>query len=250
MRRPGGWWGARTVVALLLTLLLSGGGSATARAGTNPLVDVPQTGADGSLALQSSQLPLRIPALTPGQRFSWQIAARLDGQPTSELWMQLVSDGSWAATAAGYHLAARLCPQPWVEADGVGSTPRCAADSTVLIDRSALSDIASGPRLIGALTPQTPWYAAFTVDLPGDSTLATDTGEISVGMGFTASGAAESGDQTFPITVGGNGSATVHGSLSWTGFALLPFAAVGLGAIMLGLAIAGLARRIRREPTS
>ena len=251
---------------------------------SRPLQPVPQTGGPGRLALSSSAQPLLIPSLSPGRSYSWQVGATLSGETSGSLDLGVVANGSRATGADGYGITARGCRQPWMQADGIDASPTCddaAGPSTILgrTSLSAVSGIPSSP--IGELTPTAPWYVSLTLDLPTQTTQRPETGELAIGVRFTAIGDDGSdlgsggpGTGGGPVggsgTVGGGGRGSGpgvinlgtpypagtpaytggsmgDGVLSWTGAPLSALTVAGVSAVAAGLLLAGIARLRRRS---
>lgn len=284
--RPAPRWRRHAAVVATACAMVWMAPQAAAADESRPLQPVPEIGAPGRLTLSSSAQPLLIPSLSPGQSYSWQVGATLTGETSGRLDLGVVASGSRAAGTDGYAITARGCRQQWKQADGVNTSPTCEdapGPSTILARTplSAVSAIPSSP--IGELTPAAPWYVSLTLDLPTQTTQRPETGQLAIGVRFTAIGDDGSdlgsggpGLGGGPVggggTIGGGGpgysgsgpgvidlgtpypgstpaytGSKGDGVLSWTGAPLSALTVAGVSAVAAGLLLAGIARLRRRS---
>jgi hypothetical protein len=171
------------VCAAALLFLAAQVAPASAARLPEPMNPVPETGQPGLLGLTSSVYPLEVPALAPGDHFSWQIGVHLEDQPLGDGSLELVADGALAVPGHGYELTARRCGTQWSGTSGTNAEMTCSSGASplgadLLQKQSARIDLGD---LEASRTP----YVLFTLSLPENGSPA---GPFTFGLGFTAMG--------------------------------------------------------------
>lgn len=216
---------AEALAAACLFLSLIGHNQAFA---ADPALPVPQTGKDGMLRLTSSVYPLDIPYLGPGDSFSWQVGAVLDGPDSATAALELQGSGSLSSGPDAYAITAHSCPVQWTGTSGKNATLLCSAGAKQIV---AVDNFGSGGGMAYPLgrftTVDQPWVL-FRLERPAGA--AGADGTLAFGIGIVA-GDDDAGTSP-PV------------DLAVTGMNVLPYLA-GAG----GLTLAGtlLVRAVRRR---
>ena len=217
----------RAVVLAAACLVLSLMGQNQALA-ADPALPVPQTGGDGMLRLTSSVYPLDIPQLGPGDSFSWQVGAVLDGPPSATATLELQGSGSLAAGPDAYSITAHSCPVQWTGTSGKNATLLCGPGARQI---AAVDSFESGGGVAYPLgrftTADQPWVL-FRLERPAGAT-GTD-GTLAFGIGIVA------GDD--------DGGTSPPSDLAVTGMNVLPYLAGAAGFALMGTL---LIRAVRRQ---
>jgi hypothetical protein len=148
-----------------------------------PMNPVPETGQPGLLGLTSSVYPLKVPALGPGDHFSWQIGVHLEDQSPGDGSLELVADGALAVPGHGYELTARRCATQWSGTSGTNAEMTCSSDAIPL--GADLLQMQSARIDLGDLEASRTPYVLFTLSLPEN---ASSAGPFTFGLGFSAMG--------------------------------------------------------------
>ncbi|MGX9899676.1 hypothetical protein ACW0JT_06780 [Arthrobacter sp. SA17] len=217
----------RTVALAAACLVLSLMGQNQALA-ADPALPVPQTGKDDMLRLTSSVYPLDIPYLGPGDSFSWQVGAVLDGPDSATATLELQGSGSLSAGPDAYAITAQSCPVQWTGTSGKNATLLCGPGAKQI---AAIDNFGSGGGIAYPLgrftTADQPWVL-FRLERPAGA--AGADGTLVFGIGIMA------GDD--------DGGTRPPVDLAVTGINVLPHLA-GAGALTLAGAL--LVRAVRRK---
>ncbi|MEW1810221.1 hypothetical protein AB0284_05895 [Pseudarthrobacter phenanthrenivorans] len=204
------------MAAIALCLGPASGASASPPEDGEPMVQVAENGSPGLLSLTSSVLPLTIPALSPGESFSWQIGLHLKGQPAAGGSLEFIPHGALMQPEAGYVLSAQRCETQWSGQSGSGSELGCATGAGALITEVALDQ---GPTFripVGDITAGTAPHLLFTLTR---STGSAAAGPYTFALGFTVMGDGPSKDSNALATTGtfAVGLLTAAGALAGAG---------------------------------
>lgn len=220
-----GFHRAVALAAACLVLSLMGQNHALA---ADPALPVPQTGKDGMLRLTSSVYPLDIPNLGPGESFSWQVGAVLDGPDSATATLELQGSGSLSAGPDAYSITAQSCPVQWTGTSGKNATLWCGPGAKQIV---AVDSFGSGGGVAYPLgrftTAEQPWVL-FRLERPADA--AGADGTLLFGIGIVA------GDD--------DGGTRPPPDLAVTGMNVLPYLAGAAGFALIGT---GLIRAVRRK---
>lgn len=217
----------RTVALTAACLVLSFTGQNQAMAADQAL-PVPQTGKDGMLRLTSSVYPLDIPYLGPGESFSWQVGAVLDGPDSATATLELQGSGSLSAGPDAYAITAQSCPVQWTGTSGKNAMLLCGPGAKQI---AAVDSFGSGGGVAYQLgrftTADQPWVL-FRLERPAGA--AGTDGTLAFGIGIVA------GDD--------DGGTRPPSDLAVTGMNVLPYVAGAAGFALLGTV---LIRAVRRK---
>ncbi|WP_188805781.1 hypothetical protein [Citricoccus zhacaiensis] len=242
------------------------------------LEDVPETGQDGYLVLRADPYPAYFTGLTPGDRVTWTIETRLEGEPAGNLSLRLMGSGDLVDHTDGIRISVRSCTEPFATTKPEAT---CPGEETRLVETTRLADVgdpvgqgpdggaqesgtdagdpgaASGTWTLADLEADSPRYVMVTMGLPAeaswDDSLQGRTGDV--GVGLYASGASagpDAGPDTDPEPAPGtdpdadSGADGIPGAqtpMLRTGTVGLLFLAVAAGLVLVGVALAAGARR-------
>ncbi len=166
--------------------------------------------------------------MLPGVPITWEIGVTAH-PPVSDpgtVDISLVASGALVADPTGLWLTVDLCPVRWVGAS-------CPGGGTSLVGRDAASRVFNGPLAVGSISTAQQLWVGVRAFLPSNpSTLPTGFGNLALvasGVGTT-------------VIAG-----TSTGSTAYTGVNIERPLQCALAAITLGLALALIARGVRRR---
>ncbi|PJJ55630.1 hypothetical protein [Compostimonas suwonensis] len=184
-----GWTTGRAALALLCVVVLGAGLSLFSARAYAILVDVPETGVPGHLALQSDPLPAQFLALSPGEPAFWQIGAQLSDAERSSLSLEIRKDGAVVEHPRGLVVTVQRCDEPWVGAE-------CASGAAEVLTATPSDDYASSSPIVDldGLDAQSGRY--LLVELAVEDSAAARADESLMGLtgdlGFGLTAAADS----------------------------------------------------------
>lgn len=173
------------MAAMALCLSPASGASAAPPDDGESMVQVAENGSPGLLSLTSSVFPLRIPPLSPGESFSWQIGLHLTDQPASEGSLEFIPHGALMQPEAGYVLTAQRCEAQWTGHSGPGSQLGCTTGARALINEVALDQGPTARIPVGNITAGTAPHIRFTLTRAKGSATAEP---YTFALGFTVMG--------------------------------------------------------------
>lgn len=206
---------ARTTTLVATTVLIGGLALAVAPSSSAHAADSTVTGDYISITTVGDERAMT--SLSPGVPVDWQVGVEIDSPTVGDAVIDLSSHGD-----LDLEVAIRACTVKWV-----GKT--CPGDETSVTDVTSLTGDQKNIELLAMPTVEQRWLL-FTVSMPGDS-----HGSMTADIRVTANGESVSDSSeasTLPRT----------GADLW-----LPLS-LAVGAIVLGLLIAGIAARSRRKP--
>jgi LPXTG-motif cell wall-anchored protein len=173
------------MAAMALCLGPASGASAAPADDGEPMVQVAENGRPGLLSLTSSVFPLTIPALSPGESFSWQIGLHLTDQPAAGGSLEFIPHGALMQPEAGYVLTAQGCETQWTGQSGTGSQLGCTTGARALVTEVALEHGPTARIPVGNITVGTSPHILFTLTRSKGSAIAAP---YTFALGFTVMG--------------------------------------------------------------
>lgn len=150
----------------------------------DPVWPVPQTGGEGMLLLTSSVYPLDIPFLGPGESFSWQVGAVLDGPESATATVELQGSGSLSSGPEAYTVTAQSCPVQWSGTSGKNATMLCGPGARQILAADTFSSGGSTAYPLGRFTNADQPWVLFRLERPATATGADGT--LAFGIGIVA----------------------------------------------------------------
>ena len=215
---------AVALAAACLVLSLMGQNQALA---ADPALPVPQTGKDGMLRLTSSVYPLDIPHLGPGESFSWQVGAVLDGPDSATATLELQGSGSLSAGPDAYSITAQSCPVQWTGTSGKNATLLCRPGARQIAAADSFGSGGGVAYPLGRFTTADQPWVLFRLERPAGA--AGADGTLAFGIGIVA------GDD--------DGGTRPPPDLAVTGMNILPYLAGAAGFTLIGTVLLRAGRR-------
>ncbi|WP_247040685.1 hypothetical protein [Arthrobacter rhizosphaerae] len=215
---------ATALAAACLVLSLTGQNQAFA---ADPALPVPQTGKDAMLRLTSSVYPLDIPYLGPGESFSWQVGAVLDGPDSATATLELQGSGSLSAGPEAYSVTAQSCPVQWTGTSGKNAALSCGSGAKQIVAAENFGDSGGVAYPLGRFTTADQPWVLFRLERPVGA--AGTDGTLAFGIGIVA------GDD--------DGGTRPPSDLAITGMHFLPYLAGAVGFALIGALLIRAARR-------
>ncbi|WP_066286548.1 hypothetical protein [Arthrobacter sp. B6] len=182
------------------------------------------------LRLTSSVYPLDIPSLGPGESFSWQVGAVLDGPESATATVELQGSGSLSAGPEAYTVTAQSCPVQWSGTSGRNATLLCGPGARQILAVDSFSSGGSTAYPLGRFTSTDHPWLLFRLERP--ATAAGADGTLAFGIGIVAG----DGDRTPPAE-----------DLSITGANVFPYLVGAAGLTLLGALLIRFGR-VTRQP--